>query len=165
MTAIMRCDAGTRRTRTAKALWDSPRASISPRGRQPIARCRVSVAESSSWLRVARPFVIQHSGKVAHINPAPIRRALNEVLSLVLRLAPARFADDGLGRFHRRLCRSNDVCALWASTSTRSAACSGVSPEMKALRHARSSRTLGESPLRSSSAAFTKNDFDMLDVE
>src|SRR5262249_21593082 len=80
-------------------------------------------------------------------------RALNEVLSLVLRLAAESVANDGLGAFHRRSCRSNDVRALRASTSARSAACSGVSPEMKALRQARSSRARGESPLRCSSAA------------
>jgi hypothetical protein len=47
--------------------------------------------------------------------------------------AAAPFANDRLGRFHRRFCRSNDVRALRASTSARSAARSGVSPEMKAL--------------------------------
>src|SRR5262245_48579791 len=49
--------------------------------------------------------------------------------------AAAPFANDLLGRFHRRFCRSNDVRALRASTSARSAARSGVSPEMKALHH------------------------------
>src|SRR5215510_7346190 len=105
------------------------------------------------FAHVAGSLVLQNFGKVTHINPATARRAFDEVLLIVLRLAAARFADDGLGRFHRRFCRSNEVRALRASTSALSAACSGVSPEMKALRQARSSRTPGERPLRSSSAA------------
>jgi len=36
---------------------------------------------------VARPFVIQSFLKAAHINPTPARRALDEVLPLVLQLA------------------------------------------------------------------------------
>src|SRR5262245_4801132 len=66
---------------------------------------------------VARPFVIENFAKVAHIDPATAVRTWDEVLPLVLRLAAEPFADDGLGRFHRRFCRSNVVCALRASTS------------------------------------------------
>src|SRR5262245_33503600 len=39
---------------------------------------------------VACPFVVENFAKVAHINPAPARRTLNEVLPLVLRSPPTR---------------------------------------------------------------------------
>src|SRR5262245_45518163 len=101
----------------------------------PVAAGPFSLLRRQCRAPVASPLVIQNLAEIAHINPAPTRRALNEVLSLVLRLAAESFSDDRLGTFHRRFCRSNVVCVLRASTSARSAACSGVSPEMKALRH------------------------------
>src|SRR5215475_14475925 len=48
---------------------------------------------------VARPFVVQDFTEVPHINPAPARRALDEVLQLVLGSPPSRSPMIGLGDF------------------------------------------------------------------
>jgi len=68
---------------------------------------RSARAPSHNPALVARPFMIENFVKLAHVDPTPARRALNEVPSLVLRFAVARFAEDRLGGLHRR--PSNDV--------------------------------------------------------
>src|SRR5262245_519946 len=86
----------------------------------------------SMWRWCLAPFALllmrQDGAKVAHIDPSTARRAFDEMLPLILRFTAEALADDGLGRFHRRFCRSNVVRALLCSTSARPTACSGVAP-------------------------------------
>jgi len=92
------------------------------------------------WCRasVASFHVLHNFTKVAHVEPATARRAIYEVLLLVLGLAAERFANDD-GLLHRRF-RSNDGRALWASVAARSAASSGVALAMNKFRMALSRR-------------------------
>src|SRR5262249_22053386 len=134
-----------------------------PRARSPVVSRPLARPQYAGWCSrvgsltrralVARPFVLENFAKIAHVDPATARRTLNEVLLLVLPFAVAPLANDGLGRFHRRFCRSNVVRALLCSNSARPTACSGVAPAMNRSRHRFSRSTPAQMPLHSSSGA------------